>query len=405
MAKGTRRYGDGSLYAYDTKGGTRFRWQASVLVSADDPDGGLKRLSRGGFKTAKEADHSMQEALAKSREGKTAVVGKDTFALYAKQWLDGLSLANSTLKGYEKIIRVHLIPQIGSLRLSEIVPSRISKLYRELERSGNQGRLTKGGPLSANTVNKVHIVLGSILQSALMDGKVAVNHARNNPKAIQAPTGRHIRMQQTELETWTISQMQTFLAWNEKDFNDEFFALWHFYFWTGVRRGEAVALKWQDINFDTNVVSIRRASDSGLRKSVKPTKTLKGRAVQIDKKTANVLQALRTQREQISKDLAKGDSFVFGNLDGSVRNPGDITAKWSMRVKKAMKVLPELTHLTIKGIRHTHATLLLESGTNAKVVQERLGHSDISTTLNIYSHVTQTMQSNAVEALERYINK
>lgn len=405
MAKGVRRYGEGSIYSYETKNGTRFRWQASVLVTADDPEGGFKRLSKGGFKTAKEADHAMQESLSKSREGKTAILGKDTFSIYAKDWLGGLALANSTLKGYEKIIRVHLNPHLGSLRLTEIVPSKISKMYRELERSGNQGRLTKGGPLTANTVNKIHIVLGSILQSALMDGKVSVNHARNNPKAVLAPTGRHIRMQQAELETWTISQMQTFLLWNEKDYKDDFFALWHFYFWTGVRRGEAVALKWQDINFDTNLVSIRRASDSGLRKSVKPTKTLKGRAIQIDKNTASILKALRAQREILSADLVKGDAFVFGNLDGSVRNPGDITAKWSMRLKKATKAHPDLTHLTIKGIRHTHATLLLESGTNAKVVQERLGHSDISTTLNIYSHVTQTMQSNAVEAFERYINK
>ena len=101
----------------------------------------------------------------------------------------------------------------------------------------------------------------------------------------------------------------------------------------------------------------------------------------------------------------KLEAFAFGNLDGTVRNPGDVGERFSRTVKKAQQELPTLPDLTIKGLRHTHATLMLESGIHAKVVQERLGHSNITTTLNIYSHVTPTMQEDAMNRLRQYVNK
>lgn len=103
------------------------------------------------------------------------------------------------------------MPRLGKLKLTQIVPSTISKLYRDLEKNGNRGRLTSGKPLSANSVNKIHIVLGSILKSAVDDNLLRINHARNNPKAIEAPTARSIRMEKKELRTWSASQMVSLL--------------------------------------------------------------------------------------------------------------------------------------------------------------------------------------------------
>lgn len=159
---------------------------------------------------------------------------------------------------------------------------------------------------------------------------------------------------------------------------------------SGVRRGEGVALQWDDINFETGTLSIKRASDSGLRKATKPTKTYRDRAVLMDPETMGVLKAHRSHRSKLGIQFVRGDTFVFGNLDGSVRNPGDVGERWSKTLAKARKVQPQLAHLTIKGMRHTHATQLLEAGVSGKVVQERLGHSNIATTMDIYSHVTPT---------------
>jgi integrase len=328
------------------------------------------------------------------------------FGDYALIWLQTKKIANSTRAGYEKILRVHLLPRLGNMKLRDIYPGTIAKLYRELEKSGNQGRLTKGTALTANTVNKIHIVLGSILQSAVYDGKVPVNHARNNPNAINAPTGSDILEQQEELKTWTAQELEAFLEWIES-MQDELHPLWHLFAWSGMRRGEGVALKWQDINFANKTVAIRRSSDSALRKTVKnSTKTKRGkRSIVLNDETMAILKAHKASRSQLGIQFVQADAFVFGNLDGTVRNPGDVGERFSRTVKKAQMVMPDLSDLTLKGLRHTHATLMLESGIHAKVVQERLGHSNITTTMNIYSHVTPTMQDDAVSRLTNYVKK
>jgi integrase len=255
-------------------------------------------------------------------------------------------------------------------------------------------------------VNKIHIVLGSILQSAVDNGKIVVNHARNNPNAINAPTGADILEQQEELKTWTAQELESFLEWNLES-QDELNPLWHLFAWSGMRRGEGVALKWQDVNFANKTVAIRRSSDSALRKTVKnSTKTKRGkRSIVLDDQTMAVLKAHKATRSQLGIQFVQAEAFVFGNLDGTVRNPGDVGERFSRTVKKAQMVMPDLSALTLKGLRHTHATLMLESGAHAKVVQERLGHSNITTTMNIYSHVTPTMQDDAVSRLTNYVKK
>jgi integrase len=401
--KKSRSYGEGSAYAYTTRSGTRYRWQASFRDDPFDPDSTLRRFSKGGYLSLREANSEMQKVLIDAQTGLSPKSSKDTFECYAKVWLDKQKLANATLMGYEKIIRVHLVPRIGNLKLTSIVPSTIAQLYRDLEKNGNRGRLTSGSSLSANSVNKIHIVLGSILSSAVDDGLLRVNHARNNPKAIQAPTARSIRMQKKELRTWSPGQMGSFLDWNRDVYEDDLGPLWRVYFMSGMRRGEGVALQWDDINFETGVISIRRASDSGLRKATKPTKTYTDRPVRMDQESLDSLKTHKAERAKLGIQFVKGGAFVFGNLDGTVRNPGDIGERWSKTLQRAQRAGLDLPHLTIKGMRHTHATQLLEAGVSPKVVQARLGHTDITTTMNIYSHVTETLQVAAVEALALYL--
>ena len=400
--KQTRRYGTGSIYSYKNGSTVFYRWQANILVSPELGDKGYKRKSKGGYATAKAADQAMQDALRNSRQGQAALPTKDTFATFATDWLEAQVIENSTYLGYEKILRVHLLPHFGNLKLVDITSAKVSTLYKLLLKEGNKGRLTTGEPLSANTVNKIHIVLGSILKSAVDSHKIPFNAARTS--TVKAPTGRTIRKQQEELKPWNRHQVSAFLDWSKNADHDDLFPLWHIYCFTGMRRGEGVALMWQDINFETKVISVRRASDSGLRKAVKKTKTDKPRTILIGDETIEVLKAHKAERAKLGLHYVKQDAFIFGTLDGTVRNPGDVGGRWSTALLRAQASGVKVPHITIKGLRHTHATILLEAKVPTKVVQERLGHSNYSTTMNIYSHVTETMQDDAVTLFNKQVN-
>ena len=140
------------------------------------------------------------------------------------------------------------------------------------------------------------------------------------------------------------------------------------------------------------------------RNKAKTTKTGSARVLDLDAETLAVLKAYKVKRGTISLDLARADAYVFGNDAGEIRSPNEVSRRWTHRVRRAQTDLDELPRVTLKGLRHTHATLLLELGEHPKVVQERLGHSTITTTMNIYSHVTPTMQKAAVDRFAAHLD-
>ena len=137
--------------------------------------------------------------------------------------------------------------------------------------------------------------------------------------------------------------------------------------------------------------------------TAKTTKTGNARVIDVDAATLKVLASYKVARAEVSFDLAKADAYVFGDDEGKLRSPDAMTSRWDRRMNWLAKVHPTLPRVTIKGLRHTHATLLLELGEHPKVVQERLGHSTITTTMNIYSHVTPTMQKAAADRFAAHL--
>jgi integrase len=325
-----------------------------------------------------------------------------TVGTYADEWVAGLKLAASTIAGYKKIIRNHIRPQLGSIRLDKLTATRIARHYRDLEDHGRNDQYGKGKPLSANSVHKVHVVLGAILDAAIDDGHLTVNPAKKK-RTVKPPKSSEVRAQKPEIATWTAEQLQTFLTWNRDTLEDELFPLWRLIAYTGMRRSEALALRWSDINAKTMRVSIRRAVDTDDWTKTKTTKTGQARVIDVDAETLKVLASYKVARAELSFELAKADAYVFGDDDGKLRSPDAMTSRWDRRLKWATAKFDTLHRVTIKGLRHTHATLLLELGEHPKVVQERLGHSTITTTMNIYSHVTPTMQRSAVDRFAAHL--
>ncbi|MFT4219625.1 MAG: hypothetical protein QM611_03800, partial [Microbacterium sp.] len=279
----TRRRGRGSIQSYPTAAGKKWRYQIWVPVDPEQPDLGEKKFSRGGFATVADADAALQDAL-KKRDEQEKFGGKvPTLGAYADAWVEGLHLADSTIAGYKKIIRNHLRPQLGHYPLDKLTPTRIARHYRELEQHGRKDEQGKGGPLSANTVHKAHVVLGAILDAAIEDGHLTTNPAKR--KAAKAPTASRMRAEKPELVTWTADQLAAFLAWDREEKEDELFALWWVIANTGMRRSEALALKWSDLNAKTSQVSIRRAINTEDWTKTKTTKTGNARVIDIDAAT------------------------------------------------------------------------------------------------------------------------
>lgn len=404
----TRRIGKGSLTKYKTKSGVRWRWQAYAPINPNNPAFGVKRVGSSGYRTAAEADIALREALAKIKEHKKVVSsgGIPTVEEFGKKWLAGLMLAPATLNGYDVIFRNHVVPNIGSQKINQVTSTDLAIIYKQMSASGRKDVINPGGKLSPNTVNKIHIQIGSIFQAAVDEGLIGSNPARMR-RIVKAPTSTQIRASKGEIEVWDIDQLKQFLDWNRDVYDDVLYELWCVMAFTGMRRGEAVALKWKDVDFATKVISIRRAADPVLIRQTKLTKTGKSRPVLIHDGLLELLKTLKAKRGEVHPSFVEPEAFVFGLPNGSLRSPNDISARWARAVMKAVAYMneqnslsnPVLPKLTLKGLRHSHATMLMKNGTNPKIVQERLGHSNINTTMDIYSHVTTTMQEEAVSNL------
>ncbi len=247
-----------------------------------------------------------------------------------------------------------------------------------------------------------------MFELARAENLIATNPARK--KTANAPTSRSVKGGQDEMTTWSHKQIRQFLDWDRDVLGDDVHALWWVIAHTGLRRSEALALRWSDVDLDGMRIKVRRALDNGLpaarRTEAKGTKSGRARVVDIDTETAKLLKRWRSERAEIALDFTRAEAVVFGTLDGSPRNPMSVSQMFSRRVAKARKALgaDALPEITLHGLRHTHATVLLEMGENPKVVQEWLGHASITITMDVYSHVTPTMQRAAVERFAAAVN-
>ena len=389
-----RTAGEGGISAYQTKAGERYliKYQAPAV------DGlGTRQVLRRGFRTRREAAAALREALADLAKGVHVAPNKLTIGEYLTEtWLPALRLKPSTTASYRKNVRLHVVPHIGALPLAGITGQRLTALYRRLETSG---RIDGAGGLSARTVRYVHTIVHRALRDAVEDGLLAVNPAdrAKPPTAAQAKA--------PELHYWTPAQLAAFLGWARID-EDELLAAWQLLAATGMRRGEVLALRWRDVGVAAATVAVRRSAvlvkhyGEGETIEVGPPKSGRARVVDVDPRTVAVLRAHRAGLAELDLRLARDDALVLPANDGGVRHPERFSRTFVSRVRRARAALgtDALPTIRLHDLRHTHATALLLAGVHPKVVQERLGHANISITLDTYSHVVPTMQRAAADS-------
>jgi integrase len=341
-----------------------------------------RRETKGGFATRREAQTAMSKVAVSVEERTHVVSTRLTVREYlTKEWLPAIehTVRPTTYRSYVAHVECHILPALGSVQLQKLSPAQINALYARLGRSGKRN----GQGLTALSVRHVHAVLHRALKDAVRWGRLA-----RNPADLADPP--RVAAHGHELRTWSAEQLAAFLN-SQRD--DRLYALWHTLAMTGLRRGESLGLRWEDVDLEAGRLCVRRALvPCDKEVLVSEPKTARGRrVVALDPGTVAVLKGQAARQLQEQQDAGWTEtSLVFTNEDGQALHPWVTSRCFRKTVKEAM--LPEIR---LHDVRHTHATLALRAGIHPKVVSERLGHATVSITLDTYSHAIPAMQEEA----------
>ena len=299
---------------------------------------------------------------------------------YLQDWLQSPQprLRPSTWRRYEQLLRLHALPTLGTLSLTRLEPRHVQRLYADCLALG----------LAPATVRQLHAVLRRALGQATKWGTVA-----RNVVALVSPP----RVKRHEIQPLSATQARTFLDAAQ---GDRFEALYILALTTGMRLGELLGLRWQDVDLAAEMLQVRhtllRLRD-GLQ--LREPKTARSRRrIALAPSAVDALRHHRGRQAAIRLQLGpvwEDHDVVFANEIGKPVEAGNLLRRsfWPLLDKA------EIPHIRFHDLRHTAATLLLQQGVHPKVVSELLGHSSIGLTLDIYSHVIPDMQQQAVAAI------
>jgi integrase len=373
------------------RGHIRRRGNGAYAVIIDlgrNADGKRRQKWHNVRGTKKDAEAELVKQLNALQTGSYVEPTRITVGQFLRRWLDDFAkskVAAKTFERYDEIVRLHLSPNIGHIRLARLHPLQIQELYSKMLK---EGRKDGHGGLSARTVLHHHRVLREALQQAVR----SLLLSRNPADAVQPP--RSEREEVGTLDSKQASQLLA-LAKGTRLYLPILIALA-----TGARRGEILALRWKDVDLPSGSATILQSLEqtkSGTRFKSPKTKR-SARSIQLP---AFAVVALKQHKaEQAAQRLKVGEAYqdlglVVARPDGLPWNPGSFTANFVAFAKRH-----GFEGLTYHHLRHTHATLLLGLNVHPKIVSERLGHSHIGLTMDTYSHVMPNMQREAAEMID-----
>ena len=389
--KATKRRspGEGSVWPYQTKA-----WERWAI---GHPSFGTRRNVSGWGKTKRTAQQALRDMLTDASRGELVDPSRQPTGAYLDEWAAGLRLAPSTIASYRKNIRLHITPALGTVPLAGLTTERIDRLYRDLERGGRADH-REGEGLSPRTVRYVHTILSAALGAAVKTRRLA----RNPAAAASPPTAKQAKA--PEMHPWTAGQLGAFLGW-AREHAQAGFPLWHVLAFTGMRRGEALALRWRDVDLDAATARVRRSAGmirnagEGAGVVEGDTKSGKPRLVDLDAPTVAVLRVHKRERGALALQLARDDALVFGDIEGRHRNPEHVSRQFARDVERCSGELGNdaLPGIRLHDLRHSHATVLLTAGVPVHVVSQRLGHTSAVVTMTVYAHVLPGSQRDAAD--------
>lgn len=421
-------------------------WGIRYDEGIDPSTGRRQQRWRSGFPTRKAAEIALTQALESIDNGHYVTPHRQTVGEFLTEWLEvrRSQLRPSTWDTYRRNIDAHVIPRIGRVHLIDLDAGQLQRMYSDLLTAGRRppkegrpsevaetaGRLksagmtwretaeelecryplqgpytrhsvaalvrrhrtagpaNREGGLAPRTVAHVATIVKRALKDAVRWGRIV-----RNPADAVDPPRRTVR---PELPAWEAKTLRRFLQAAEAD-GDRLAPLWTFLATTGVRRGEALGLRWADLNLETGVATIWRTLVTvGHVPTVSEPKTAAGRrSVTLDPGTIDVLRRHRETQAAERSRMGSGwtdEGLTFCGIDGRALHPDRVSRTFQTRVERW-----DCPRIPLHGLRHTWATLALQAGEHPRVVQERLGHSSITVTLGVYSHVIPVMHQQAAD--------
>ena len=362
-----RGHGEGSIfYRRDRK-----QWVAQISLE----NGRTRQVYR---KKREEAADALQEMLYEQKQGILATGAKQTLGQYLEFWLENVQKPAIRINHYintRTIMNLHILPALGRVQLQQLTAQQVQSLYAQ--------KLSEGK--SAKTIHHIHGILHKALAQATRWRLIS----RNVCDDVELP-----RIARYEYQTLTAAQAQRLLELARGHRLEVLLAL---ALTTGMRHGELLGLHWQDINFDYGTLQVRR-SVSRVRgqgyQEFEPKTTRSRRMLLVPQFVLGMLKEHRIHQEEIKQAAGttwQEPDLVFCNKYGSFLRPDRVR-------KQFQKLLADagLPHMRFHDLRHSAATIFMSWGVPAKVVQEILGHANISMTLGIYSHVLPGMQDDAM---------
>ncbi len=378
------------IKSYQNKDGKTL-YMFRVFLGTDELTGKAKNTTRRGFKTKKEAELALARIKLQVSEGTYKQRSAETYQEVYDLWITQYekTVEESTFVKTVGYFKNHILPAMGTYRIEKITIAICQKHYNEWAAKVQKARTIKS-------------YAKKVLDFAIVHGLIQTNpftHVETKIKKSFAEA-----TEQEHENFYTKDELILFLDHAKEHLDYKAYAVLRLIAYTGMRKSEALALTWNDVNFIENELTINKAIGRGKQTKLylKTTKTGKPRTIKLDDTTlSNLKEWNKLQKQQYIKlgiNTMKKNQLIFSNTKNGFLQPVQVQ-KWMYSVQNKYQFKRVSPH----GLRHTHCSLLFEAGASIKEVQDRLGHSDVKTTLDIYTHVTKKAKEGAIQKFVSYL--
>lgn len=383
-----------SIKSYTNANGEKL-YKFQLYAGTDAQTGKPIKTTRRGFTTKKKATLEASRLELEIAQGGIKEENNIKFEDVYKQWYQAYinTVRESTFARTAGMFKNHILVEFGNKRIRTIKINDVQKA------------VNKWFKIAPATFTKWYHYTSMVFDYAIKEGYIE-NSGNANPCKLVSIPKKQEEQGDKFANFWNKQQLIQFFNCIDANKELEKFTLFRVLAFAGLRRGECLALTWDDVDFANGTIRINKTLTQGIKgkQIVQAPKTKKGRrTILLDTSTLNYIKRWRTQQKQrylmLGFNTFKNSQLIFATVHNTHKCL-NTPAKWLHKIIKENG----LTKITVHGFRHTHASALFASGASIKEVQERLGHEDVQTTMNVYTHVTDQQNKDAVDKLVNYLN-